>query len=325
MSDNTKIEWTQATWNPVTGCTRVSPGCEHCYIERTPPFRMARRRFDHDGIGATTGVMLHRERLTVPLRWRKPRRIFVCSLADLFHDDVPDAYIAQVFAAMACAERHTFQCLTKRPARMRALLSNDDFRSGVAEHVLALTTGREFPAQIADVVDWWPLRNVWAGVTVESADYLWRVDKLRETLAEVRFLSLEPLLGPLPHLDLTGIGWVITGGESGPGARPTHPQWFRSIRDQCAAAGVPFLHKQNGEWSDLAPMRRGVYDFSGGIVMTDDGNTYKPGDLTYPDGPRRGEAARADFSHHHPTSLYRVGKKTAGRELDGRTWDQYPA
>lgn len=137
MADKTNIEWTQATWSPVTGCTRVSEGCTRCYIERTPPFRMAGRRFDGDHIGATTGVQLHPERLEIPLRWRKPRRVFVCSMADLFHDQVPDEYIARVFVVMALAPRHTFQVLTKRHARMRSLLNSREFYAAVYDQLLA--------------------------------------------------------------------------------------------------------------------------------------------------------------------------------------------
>ena len=282
MADKTHIEWTDATWNPVTGCTRVSPGCENCYIDWSPPFRIEGRHFTRNGershaIGATTGVRLHPDRLDQPLRWRRPRRIFVCSLADLFHDEVPDEHIARVWAAMALASQHTFQVLTKRPARMRALLSSHEFRRSVRQAMCAMGAsgidafGRDF----------FPLPNVWVGITAEDqqrADQ--RVPILLETPAAVRFLSCEPLLGPV---DLTPchIDWVICGGESGPNARPMHLNWARSLRDQCQHAGIAFLFKQWGEWA--------------------------PGD---------------SGAGNHVT---RVGKRAAGRELDGRTWDQYPA
>lgn len=346
MSDKTAIEWCEATWSPVTGCTRASAGCDHCYIERTPPFRMAHRRFDGDGVGSSTGVLLHPERLAIPLGWRKPRKVFVCSMADLFHDSVPGEYIAQVWATMAVAEQHTFQVLTKRHARMRSLLSSEEFKSDVAGNVLALTVAEdnELPAQLADVIDWWPLRNVWLGVSAE--DQRWadiRIPALLDTPAAVRFVSAEPLLGRINlHTDPieadapfwgSRLDWVITGGESGPGARPAHPEWFRSIRDQCVAAGVAYLHKQNGEW---------VQDVTNYAANPECGIDEPYTVLNIPrDAKDRNRCAlhlagmtalRPDnpfnpFERGHPgwTVMKRVGKKTAGRELDGRTWDQYPA
>ena len=214
MSENTGIEWTDATWNPVTGCNKVSPGCKNCYAERmanrlkatgTPKYR--------NGFEVT----LHPQTLEIPLHWRKPRSIFVNSMSDLFHPDVPDSFIKQVFDVMEQAPQHRFQVLTKRPERLAEL---DD----------ALT---------------WP-SNVWMGVSVESQAYLPRIDLLRQTGAAVKFLSLEPLLGPLPALNLDGVHWVIVGGESGPGARPMAAEWARDVRDQCLAAGVPFHFKQWG-------------------------------------------------------------------------------
>lgn len=213
MSTTTGIEWTDATWNPVTGCTKVSPGCAHCYIERTPAFRIAGRRF----VKGAIPLVLHRDRLDQPLHWRKPRRVFVNSLSDLFHDDIPDAFIANVFETMTRASWHQFQILTKRSARLRAL----------APHLR-----------------WSP--NIWQGVSVESATYLPRIVDLRAVPAAVRFLSIEPLLGPIPSLPLDGIDWVIVGGESGPRRRKVRPEWVREIRDQCVAAGVPFFFKQWG-------------------------------------------------------------------------------
>lgn len=213
VSDHSSIEWTDATWNPVTGCTKVSPGCKNCYAER-----FAERFRGTAGHPFEQGFDLKAwpERLDQPLRWREPRRIFVNSMSDLFHPEVADAFINQVFAIMEKASWHQFQVLTKRPERAREL----------SEHLP------------------WP-ENVWLGASVENQDYTWRIDELRNTPAAIRFLSCEPLLGPL-ELDLEGIQWVITGGESGPGARPCDPRWIRGIRDQCEAANVAFFHKQWG-------------------------------------------------------------------------------
>ncbi len=217
-----KIEWTDATWNPVTGCNKVSPGCKRCYAERLS------KRLKATGMAKYRNgfaVTLHPDTLEIPLRWRKPRSIFVNSMSDLFHAEVPDEFIAQVFDVMTRAHWHRYQVLTKRP-----------------ERVVSLNSTLPWPAQI------------WQGVSVENADYAHRIDLLRDTAAAVKFLSLEPLLGPLPDLDLTGIDWVIVGGESGPGARPMQPDWARDIRDQCIDAGVPFHFKQ---WGGVFKKRNG--------------------------------------------------------------------
>lgn len=263
MSDGSKIEWTEATWNVATGCTKVSDGCLHCYIERTPPFRMAHRGFDKEGIGGSTGVVLHDERLHQPFHWRKPRRIFVCSLADLFHDSVPDLFIAKVWATMARTPQHTYQVLTKRPARMRSLLSSHDFTLAVEA--------------VCGHRDWsWPLPNVWAGVSAESQKWAdIRIPHLLDTPAAVRWVSAEPLLEPIDfdrwlHHDVavrtevgarcycgawmnadgdcpTGrLGWVVCGGESGLGARLCDPDWLERIVADCEDASVPVLVKQLG-------------------------------------------------------------------------------
>jgi protein gp37 len=271
MADRSHIEWTQATWNPTTGCTRVSAGCDHCYIERTPPFRIAGRRFDGSGVGASTGVLLHADRLSLPLRWRKPRKVFVNSLSDLFHADVPDEFIARVFAVMALAPQHTFQLLTKRHARMRSLLSSrpfaDLFNRAICDSFDFLDSGVRLPVSAIDGAQALigdrslsPLPNVWLGVSVE--DQHWadiRIPALLNTPAAVRWISAEPLLGPLklgryvwsepsglPGDWTRGLDWVVVGGESGPGARPMRWQWARDLRDTCAAAKVPFLFKQAG-------------------------------------------------------------------------------
>lgn len=218
----TKIQWTEETWNVVTGCDRVSPGCDHCYIERTMPFRVEGRRFDEHG---KMGIRLHPDRLDKPMHWRKPRLVFVNSLSDLFHPDVPLQFINRVFAVMQLAERHTFQILTKRPQHMAQVLAYDD-------HPRAAL--------------YWPRPNVWLGTSIESDRYTWRANHLRATPAAVRFLSCEPLLGPLPSLDLTDIDWLIVGGESGPGARPMDIDWAIELVERCHDAGVAVFVKQVG-------------------------------------------------------------------------------
>ncbi|HZT32808.1 MAG TPA: phage Gp37/Gp68 family protein [Bryobacteraceae bacterium] len=208
------IEWTDATWNPVTGCTKISPGCKHCYAER-----MAKRLKAMGQRNYANGfeVTLQPHMLELPLKWRQPSQVFVNSMSDLFHKDVPASYIASVFDVMRRADWHQYQVLTKRSERLRDL---------------------------APLLRWEP--HIWMGVSIENADYLYRADDLRRTGACVKFLSLEPLLGPLPKLNLRGVDWVIVGGESGPGARPTNPDWVREIREQCICASVPFFFKQWG-------------------------------------------------------------------------------
>jgi protein gp37 len=227
VSDHSTIEWTDATWNPVRGCTKISPGCAHCYAEtfaerfRGVPGHAYERGFD---------LRLVPDKLNEPLRWRRSRMIFVNSMSDLFHEDVPDDYILQVARVMMAAPWHTFQVLTKRAARLRGLLSTTLAFAAAARHV------------------WW-------GVSVENRKYgLPRVDQLRAAPAAVRFLSIEPLLESLGSINLDGIAWVIVGGESGPGHRPIRPEWVRSIRDQCAHAGVAFFFKQ---WGGTTPKTGG--------------------------------------------------------------------
>ncbi len=222
MAANSSIEWTEATWNPATGCTKLSPGCKHCYAERLA-FRlqaMGQSRYDN---GFT--LTLHEDLVDLPLRWKKPRMIFVNSMSDLFHHDVPVVFLQHVFDTMQRAHWHQFQVLTKR-----------------SERVLELDSRIEWP------------ENLWMGVSVESARYTFRIDHLRQTRAHIRFLSLEPLLGPLDNLNLYDIHWVIVGGESGPGARPIQLAWVRAIRDQCKQAGVPFFFKQ---WGGVQKHRAG--------------------------------------------------------------------
>jgi len=211
---HSEIEWTESTWNPITGCTKISPGCKHCYAERLAERLQAMgQRNYRNGFRLT----LQPQMLDLPLSWRKPQTIFVNSMSDLFHDSVPISYVQSVFDVMRRAHWHRFHVLTKRARRL---------------------------ADVASKLPWPP--NVWMGVSVESAEYAWRVEHLRKAPAAVRFLSLEPLLGPLPSLRLGGIHWVIVGGESGPKARPMNPDWATDIRDQCEQARVPFFFKQWG-------------------------------------------------------------------------------
>jgi protein gp37 len=254
MSDKSAIEWTDATWNPVTGCTKVSPGCAHCYIERTPPFRMAGRKFER----GSTNILVHLDRLEVPLHWRRPRRVFVNALSDLFHEVLPETFVASVFAVMAMAQEHTFQVLTKRPDRMERLLTSDALRAVVSAEILRLC-GAGFDGAPIDprTTHGWPLPNVWLGVSAENQRFFdERVQILTKTPAALRFVSAEPLLGDIdmqlalsaPNIDYPRIGvdWLIAGGESGPGARPMDLAWARSLRDQCADYDIAFFMKQLG-------------------------------------------------------------------------------
>ena len=222
MALASSIEWTDSTWNPLTGCTKISPGCKHCYAER-----MARRlkAMGQRNYGNGFEDTLHESDLELPLVWKKPQSIFVNSMSDLFHQDVPTDFILRAFRVMERAHWHHFQVLTKRSGRLAEL---HPFLSKP--------------------------KNVWIGVSVESHDYVHRIDDLRSTRGSVRFLSLEPLLGPLPDLNLNGIDWVIVGGESGPGARPMRAEWVIDIRDQCKAANVPFFFKQ---WGGVNKKRAG--------------------------------------------------------------------
>lgn len=333
----TTIEWTKPpwvtngeTWNPMVGCSAASPGCDHCYAATVASRGLSD---EHRGLavkGEWSGeVRLLPDRLDIPKRWRKPRGVFVGSMTDVFHPGVPTEYILRMWETMSRCPQHTFMVLTKRPKRMAKVVGAlcwsdwnestggvpyidpasepdpDDWENHyriVGEEPITMSTSARAAnvdqvlvpliAHVASstlvvpptppglegtgtapTLPWWTLPNVWLGISVESTDYLWRIDALREAPAKVRFLSIEPLLGPLGELNLEGIGWVIVGGESGRGARPMNPDWVLPIRDQCAAEGVPFFFKQ---WGAHDPL----------------GNN--------------------------------VGKKEAGRHLDGRTWSQYP-
>lgn len=231
MGDRSTIEWTQATWNPTTGCDRTSPGCDNCYAltlaNRLKAMGVAKYQKDGDArtSGPGFGLTLHPSALGQPRRWRQPRLIFVNSMSDLFHPEVPLEYIQRVFQVIADTPHHTYQVLTKRSKRLAVIAGDLD----------------------------WP-SNLWMGVSVESTKYRFRVEHLQSVPCSVRFLSCEPLLGPLQHLDLDGIDWAIVGGESGPNARPMAHAWVAALRDQCVAEGIPFFFKQ---WGGRTPKAGG--------------------------------------------------------------------
>jgi len=352
---STNIEWTDEVWNPITGCSKVSQGCKNCYAERVFPRPYPGRAF--------TDIRLHAERLDAPLHWRKPRRVFVNSMSDLFHDDVPDEFIDQIFAVMALAPQHTFQVLTKRAERMSAYLSaarahpvgmaalDKTLCSVAANPKSQVGAGCMLQGDIPHLKVW-PLPNVWLGVSVEdqeTADY--RIPLLLRTPAAVRWISAEPLLGPV---DLgkwlwsccgnttTGgeymgqreevccnrpeprdlLDWVVAGGESGPHARPMHPDWLRLLRDQCESAGVSFFFKQWGEWAPNI----GAVD---GWQINDDPEISRFDHKEWEDG-QWSETFRPmwcdfeDGNYDEEQCVSRLGKKTAGRLLDGIEHSEYP-
>jgi protein gp37 len=231
VADKSSIEWTEATWNPTTGCDRITRGCDNCYALTLAKRlkAMGNPKYQVDGDPRTSGpgfgVQVHESALDVPKRWATPRIVFVDSMSDLFHARIPDDFIRRVFDVMSETERHTYQVLTKRPIRL---------------------------ARMADSLPW--PENIWMGVSVEDQSQIWRVSRLREVPAAVRFVSAEPLLGPIDDLDLTGIDWLIAGGESGPCHRPVDPAWVVGLHDACRAAGVAFFFKQ---WGGRTPKARG--------------------------------------------------------------------
>lgn len=349
MSDGSSIEWTDATWNPLLGCSKVSPGCDGCYAISTARIRESNPNpkisTAYDGIvhrdpagllDWTGQVNLLPARLMQPLRWQKPRRIFVNSQSDLFHDQVPDDFIIQVLAVIGLARRHTFQLLTKRHGRMRSLLGRPGLSVAVqaAMQYLLAQAGTPVPRGTkrmlrTDAGAWmpyttWPLPNLWLGVSVENQQWAdTRIPALLQTPAAVRWLSCEPLLGPVDvamYLDANrgveslgkAIDWVVVGGESGPNARPMHPHWARWLLGQCENANVPFLFKQWGQWASQSGQADSWLDR--------DPDAY----VNAHDGRVLDEHGALDDGGTF-TGVYRVGKKAAGRELDGRTWDQYPA
>lgn len=373
MADNTSIEWTDATWNPITGCAVVSPGCTNCYAMklagtrlRNHPSRKGLTKDTKAGPVWTGEVRLNEEWLEQPLRWKKPRKIFVCAHGDLFAEGVPDEWIDKVFAIMALAPQHTFQVLTKRAERMR-----DYMRSAGRHHRLTpiLDEARKMTAEVKRLPEW-PLPNVWLGVSVEDqARAEQRIPALLETPAAIRWVSAEPLLGqvnlttidvsndsfidalnirkwgaeienwrgtepnweasfldwynldemPDPAWDiLPRLDWVVAGGESGPDARPMHPAWARSLRDQCAAAGVPFLFKQWGEWVPQV----GAVD---GWTIPDDPEISRIDHRDWEDD-HWGEPYRPMWCDDiEDDTVSRVGKRRAGRKLDDVVHDGFPS
>lgn len=327
MADRTAIEWSDATWNPVTGCDRVSPGCANCYA-LTLAARlkgMGNPRYQRDGdpksSGPGFGVTLHEDVLEKPRRWRRPRRVFVNSMSDLFHEEIPDEYIARVFNVMAQADQHIFQVLTKRPERMRDFLAGaTKCEHGWLTHNGDNPTSYDGTGQVLLDNRGWPLPNVWLGVSIENRRFVHRADLLRETPAAVRFISAEPLLGPLigrcdcrgpildgagqhypdcnaiehgPDLNLTDIDWLIVGGESGPGHRRMEAEWVRDLRDACVE------HRAHGH----DPGEQWVVSGDGGGI--------------------------SHIVHEPGTAFFfkQWGGRTAksgGRKLDGQTWDEMP-
>jgi len=310
MANQTSIEWCDTTWNPTTGCSPISAGCERCYAARFAKRLAGRCGYPEDN---PFKVTLHPDRLDEPLKWRKPKRVFVCSMGDLFHEDIPEMYIVDTFSIMAEAYWHTFIVLTKRPQRMKEVLTSPT----VANDVWLQTS-----SGVNDEKSPWPLPNVWFGVTAENQETAdERIPILLQIPAAVRFVSCEPLLEPVSfrwahwvdsdemhrrfgrhhHLDgLREIDWVIVGGESGPDARPVHPNWVRDLQKQCQTVKVPFFFKQWGEWA-----------------------------LAYTTGPQFELRRLADDevimkSGSGGQVMKKVGKKKAGRLLDGRTWDETP-
>ena len=330
MARNSKIEWCQDSWNPLRGCSRVSAGCQHCYAERVAA-RFSGPGMPYEGLihHATKGwngkVQLVPEVLGQPWHWVKPRRIFVNSMSDLFHESVPFEYIAAVFWVMSVTTRHTYQVLTKRPARMLEFFRwvadydegcfQDDRIGDVAGEnpaiqALGWTPARGGRGGYDNCGPGWPYQNIWLGVSVENQETAdERIPLLLQCPAAVRWLSCEPLLGPIDLLETpagdimcrcsgcmeitrsTRIDWVVAGGESGTGARPMHPDWVRSLRDQCASAGVPYFFKQHGEYVSVSE-------------VAGQGEHFK-----FPDG----------------ATVRRAGKKLAGRLLDGVEHNAYPA
>lgn len=365
MADNTKIEWTDATLNVVNGCSVVSPGCTNCYAMRSG----GRNLPGHPSTGLTmpskaghvwTGeVRFNETALMLPLRWKRPRMIFWNAHGDLFHESVPDEWIDRQFAVMALTPLHTHQVLTKRSSRMREYM-NGPWQGRLFTHLRELQVRPEGHGAMLETVNG-VLPNVWLGVSVEDqtrADE--RIPDLRATPAAVRWISAEPLLGPVDLCDvaigkrengvrvdaLTGrqwddlgeriegeaIDWIVVGGESGPGARPMHPDWARSLRDQCAAADVPFLFKQWGEWVGGTWHGDGEMVGFSSVDLTDDARQVEQ-QLSARDGARNDESWWSalhcwndeDMPDGNGPAAFRVGKKAAGRLLDGVQHDGYPS
>ena len=400
MSDNSKIEWTDATWNPVTGCSVVSPGCTNCYAMKLAGTRLAHHpsragltRDTKAGPVWTGEVRFNEKWLMQPLKWKRQRMVFVCAHGDLFHESIPDEWIDRAFAVMALAPQHTFQVLTKRatrmsrysndpntPKRVAAVIIGMAMRSEISGGQTLAPLGSRLHESDPEFVKW-PIQNIWNGVSTEDqrrADE--RIPDLLATPAAVRWVSAEPLLGPIDFRNivpaeryevdaLTGydfdqggvrnrLDWVVVGGESGPGARPMHPDWARSIRDQCADAGTPFFFKQFGDWAPTGGVdvychgpgkNQRKFPASDGVAMLRDGRICMR-DFSVAEHQRRilsgaatdsraviidpravgefivssDDAGRANDNPLGYQWLYCVGKKHAGRILDGRTHDEQP-
>jgi len=311
MGDS-KIEWTDATWNPVVGCTWASPGCDHCYAATMTRRLEAMGKKDYAGLTTKkhfNGVVRTLgHRLDGPLHWEKPRRVFVNSMSDLFHKDVPFEFVDKVFAVMALTPQHTYQVLTKRPERMAEYLdrlwkSYGRQAAAMAGFGAPLKDGKCLP---------FPLDNVWLGTSVEDQQ---RADERREPLERIAaagwttFVSYEPALGPVDWKCWEFLRWLISGGESGPKARPSHPDWHRAARDYCQFEGIAYFFKQWGEWAPAGD------SFPGFAVMSGNGQRSA---LLQPDG-------QAGTSGDCATPIVRLGKRAAGRLLDGRTWNEFPS
>lgn len=316
MGAKTGISWTDATWNPVMGCSRVSEGCRNCYAEgiayrfgKGKPTVYSGLTVLANGHSQWTGKIVETRKLLEPLSWKKPKRVFVNSMSDLFHENLSDDKIDSIFAVMALCGRHRFQILTKRPERMLDYMWT---RSKSANYwKKAVPEGYTLEDFAGIKMLPFPLPNVWLGVSVELAKHKDRIDRLRDTPAVMRFLSLEPLLGNLGTLDLRGIGWVIVGGESGPHARPMPSAWADDIREQCEAAGVPFFFKQQGEWVDAGHSEFGKLPTGARKALRSDGSEWDLKDMP--------EDENADV-----TTMVRVGRKRAGDTLYGKTYHAFP-
>jgi len=360
----TKIEWTEQTWNPIVGCSVVSPGCTNCYAMKLAPKLAANPATPHYAgtvessragpVWTGKVALASDDALTAPLHRRKPTMYFVNSMGDLFHEAVPDEWIDRVFAVMALAPQHTFQVLTKRAARMREYIAHINAHVETRHEIIE----RKARMMIEDADAWmtesWPLPNVWLGVSAEDQLRLnIRWPNLAATPAAVRFVSAEPLLGPLDFKNirapqsmkvadaLTGqwddgidegrdasLDWVIVGGESGRGARPMHPDWPREIRDQCAAAGVPFFFKQWGEWSPVWIAEDEVGDLTAAYPLDgccDDTDAHRSGECRFWQGGDLVHWPLLDASSATQwIGARRIGKAAAGRLLDGREWNGMP-
>lgn len=341
MAETSLIEWTDATWNPITGCSVLSPGCTNCYAMRLAGTRMQHHwsrlyltKASKAGPVWNGQIRLNPEWLDKPLQWRRPRRIFVCAHSDLFHEHIPAHWIDLVWARMALAQHHTHQVLTKRSSNACAYLNDPEQPRRVIDLIDNMTlptrlNGNRFQAR--HNLEKGPLPNIWLGVSAEDDERAGpRVADLKQTPAAVRFLSAEPLLAPIGDDKVAGLDWVIVGGESGPGARPMHSDWPRQIRDACAAAGVPFFFKQWGDWAPIRDLPANKAD-----------DFYHPAPERDPEAIRRCKidhlVMHSDGSLHRGYGpevyaggtdhmlMFQCGKATAGRALDGITHDAMPA